>query len=61
MADDLTISELVERSTVLRQKAAELFADQERLQDELMEIFERIKKLHYQPPVLTDPPPEPPL
>ena len=61
MAHEPTFPELMERAETLRQQAAELFAEHERIHDELVAIFERIKKLHYSPLVLgNDPPDSPP-
>jgi hypothetical protein len=60
MAGEPTFPELVERAETLRQQAAELFAEHERVHDEPVAIFERIKKLHYPPPTLGRNPPDPP-
>ena len=60
MAREPTFSEVVERAEIGRQQAAELLAQHERLHEELVAIFERIKKLHYLLPVLGNKPPDPP-
>jgi hypothetical protein len=60
MAHDPTIPELLERAAELKQTADELFAEHERLHVKLVETFEKIKRLHYLPPVLGPPPPDQP-
>src|SRR6266478_5504971 len=60
MTDEPTVAELFERAESVRQQAAELWAEHERIHDELVSIFERIKKLHDLPPVLGNEPPGPP-
>ena len=60
MAHDPTIHELLERAADSKQTAAELFAEHQRLHEELVQIFERIKQIHYASPVLGTEPPYPP-
>ena len=60
MSDDQTTSEMADRIARLNQRRAELFAEHQRLHEELVGLFERIKQIHNQPPVLGDEPPDPP-
>jgi hypothetical protein len=60
MADDPTIAELMSRADDLKIRSAELFAEHELLHNELLRIFERIKRLHYAHPVIGPEPPDPP-
>jgi hypothetical protein len=60
MPQDLELDELLSRTAELRLRSTELFADHERLHAELVEIFERIKRIHYAPPVIGPEPPDPP-
>ncbi len=50
MSDDETMSELAARIASLDQRRAELSRDEQRLRDELIELYQRIEKLRGQPP-----------
>src|SRR6266566_181197 len=51
MADDPTISELVERVCRVHRDTAEILAEHHRLHLELVRLFERSRDLHYRAPV----------
>ena len=52
--------ELFDRAANLHRHAATLLADHQRIHIEMVEIFRKIKRLHYVAPVLGPAPPEPP-
>jgi hypothetical protein len=61
MADDPTISELIERACRVHGETVENLAEYHRLHGELVRLFERSRELHFMPPVLSGKlPPETP-
>jgi hypothetical protein len=58
--EDPSLDELLSRADDLKHQSAELFAQHELLHDELVRIFERIKRIHYTHPVIGPEPPDPP-
>ena len=61
MADDPTISELIERACRVHRDTVEILAERHRLHVELVRLLERSRDLHYTASILSDkPPPETP-
>jgi hypothetical protein len=61
MENDQTVSELAARIAELNDRRGQLEPEEERLRAELIELFERIKKLRDRPPVIGNEPHDPPL
>ena len=59
MPDDAELDEIAKRIASLHAEHIRRAAEHDRLQDELVEILERLKKLRQHPIVMTDKPPDP--
>jgi hypothetical protein len=57
---DVTSQSLFDRAADLNRQAHKLFSEHRRIHAELLELFRKIKRLHYVAPVLGRKPPEPP-